>query len=114
MEGRLSATPVLLLDLAVVERRYAELTAAFPDTEIHYAVKANPEPAVLRRLTSQELLRCVRQLPPDQQECVVLRFLQGMSVAETATVMERNPGAVKALQHRALRRLAMLLPEGIG
>ena len=73
-----------------------------------------PEPTVLRRLTAQELLRCVRQLPPDQQECVVLRFLQGMSVAETATVMERNTGAVKALQHRALRRLAALLPEGIG
>lgn len=73
-----------------------------------------PEPAVLRRLTSQELLRCVRQLAPDQQECVVLRFLQGLSVAETAAAMERNTGAVKALQHRALRRLATLLPEGIG
>lgn len=73
-----------------------------------------PEPAVLRHLTAQELLRCVRKLPPDQQECVVLRFLQGLSVAETATVMERNTGAVKALQHRALRRLATLLPDGIG
>lgn len=72
-----------------------------------------PEPAVLRLLTSQELLRCVRQLPPDQQECVVLRFLQGLSVAETAVVMTRNAGAVKALQHRALRRLASLLPEGV-
>jgi RNA polymerase sigma-70 factor (ECF subfamily) len=72
-----------------------------------------PEPAVLRRLSAEELLRCVRQLPPDQQECVVLRFLQGLSVAETAAVMRRNTGAVKALQHRALRRLATLLPEGI-
>jgi RNA polymerase sigma-70 factor, ECF subfamily len=72
-----------------------------------------PEPAVLRRLSAEELLRCVRQLPPDQQECVVLRFLQGRSVAETATVMDRNAGAVKALQHRALRRLATLLPEGM-
>jgi RNA polymerase sigma-70 factor, ECF subfamily len=72
-----------------------------------------PEPAVLRRLSAEELLRCVRQLPPDQQECVVLRFLQGLSVAETATVMNRNSGAVKALQHRALRRLATLLPDGI-
>jgi RNA polymerase sigma-70 factor (ECF subfamily) len=70
-----------------------------------------PEPAVLRRLSAEELLRCVRQLPPDQQECVVLRFLQSMSVAETATAMDRNAGAVKALQHRALRRLATLLPE---
>jgi RNA polymerase sigma-70 factor (ECF subfamily) len=34
-------------------------------------------------------------------------------VAETATVMNRNSGAVKALQHRALRRLATLLPDGI-
>ncbi len=72
-----------------------------------------PEPAVLRRLSAEELLRCVRQLPPDQQECVVLRFLQGLSVAETATVMRRNAGAVMALQHRALRRLATLLPDGL-
>jgi RNA polymerase sigma-70 factor, ECF subfamily len=72
-----------------------------------------PEPAVLRRLSAEELLRCVRQLPPDQQECVVLRFLQGLSVTETATVMARNVGAVKALQHRALRRLAGSLPEGL-
>jgi RNA polymerase sigma-70 factor, ECF subfamily len=70
-----------------------------------------PESAVLRRLSAEELLRCVRQLPPDQQECVVLRFLQGLSVAETAAVMSRNVGAVKALQHRALRRLAGSLPE---
>jgi RNA polymerase sigma-70 factor, ECF subfamily len=72
-----------------------------------------PEPAVLRRISSEELLRCVRQLPPDQQECVVLRFLQGLSVAETAAVMNRNTGAVKALQHRALRRLHGLMPEGL-
>jgi len=42
-----------------------------------------------------------------------LRFLQGMSVAETAQAMDRNEGAVKALQHRAIRRLAQLLPEGL-
>ena len=41
------------------------------------------------------------------------RFLQGLSVAETAEAMERNAGAVKALQHRALRRLADLLPRGV-
>jgi RNA polymerase sigma-70 factor, ECF subfamily len=72
-----------------------------------------PEPAVLRRLSAEALLGCVRQLPPDQQECVVLRFLQGLSVAETAAVMTRNVGAVKALQHRALRRLAGSLPDGL-
>ena len=62
---------------------------------------------------TEELLRCVAKLNPDQQECITLRFLQGLSVAETAQIMDRNEGAVKALQHRAVRRLGQLLPEGV-
>jgi RNA polymerase sigma-70 factor, ECF subfamily len=72
-----------------------------------------PEQQVLDMATNEELLRCVRKLNADQQECITLRFLQGLSVAETATLMDRNEGAVKALQHRAVRRLAQLLPEGL-
>jgi RNA polymerase sigma-70 factor (ECF subfamily) len=55
----------------------------------------------------------VRQLSAEQRECVALRFLQGLSVAETAAAMGKKDGAVKALQHRAVRRLALLLPEGL-
>lgn len=72
-----------------------------------------PEQQVLEYATNEELLRCVRKLNADQQECIQLRFLQGLSVAETARMMDRNEGAVKALQHRAVRRLAQLLPEGL-
>jgi RNA polymerase sigma-70 factor, ECF subfamily len=72
-----------------------------------------PEQQVLDMATNEELLRCIRKLNADQQECISLRFLQGLSVAETATIMDRNEGAVKALQHRAVRRLAQLLPEGL-
>lgn len=72
-----------------------------------------PEQQVLDLATNEELLRCVRKLNADQQECIQLRFLQGLSVAETAQAMDRNEGAVKALQHRAVRRLAQLLPEGL-
>ncbi|AXX34047.1 putative RNA polymerase sigma factor [Actinosynnema pretiosum subsp. pretiosum] len=70
-----------------------------------------PEQEVLALATSEELLRCVRQLGDDQRECITLRFIQGLSVAETAAKMGRNEGAVKALQHRAVRRLAQLLPQ---
>jgi RNA polymerase sigma-70 factor, ECF subfamily len=72
-----------------------------------------PEPAVLRQVSNAELLRCVRKLAAEQQECIVLRFLQGMSVTETAQIMGKSEGAIKALQHRAVRRLAALLPEGL-
>jgi RNA polymerase sigma-70 factor (ECF subfamily) len=99
----------LVLDHVKSGRNRYEVVSGEP-LEAEFSTEG-PEPAVLRRLSAEELLRCVRQLPPDQQECVVLRFLQSMSVAETATAMDRNAGAVKALQHRALRRLASLLPE---
>lgn len=72
-----------------------------------------PEQQVLDGATHEELLRCVAKLNSDQKECIALRFLQGLSVAETARLMGRNEGAVKALQHRAVRRLAQLLPEGL-
>ncbi|MBA2309681.1 MAG: sigma-70 family RNA polymerase sigma factor [Pseudonocardiales bacterium] len=72
-----------------------------------------PEQQVVDGATHDELLRCVAKLNPDQQECIALRFLQGLSVAETARLMGRNEGAVKALQHRAVRRLGQLLPEGL-
>ena len=70
-----------------------------------------PEDAVVQLLTNAELVECLRRLGPEQQECLALRFLQGLSVAETAQVMGKREGAIKALQHRAVRRLAGLLPE---
>jgi RNA polymerase sigma-70 factor (ECF subfamily) len=46
-----------------------------------------------------------RRLNDDQRACLSLRFLEGMSVAQTAERMGRSEGAVKLLQHRAIRLL---------
>ena len=72
-----------------------------------------PEGAVLESLTNATLLEAVKRLNPEQQECVVLRFLQGLSVAETALAMGKNDGAIKALQYRAVRALGRMLPEDL-
>lgn len=74
--------------------------------------EGSPEAAVVEHITNIALLQAVKQLNPEQQECIVLRFLQGFSVAETAEAMGKNEGAIKALQYRAVRALARLLPEG--
>ncbi|WP_373696246.1 sigma-70 family RNA polymerase sigma factor [Actinomycetospora flava] len=91
-----------------LESSTAEVADVAPST-----FRAGPESEVIAGATHAELLRCVARLGDDQQECIALRFLQGLSVAETAEIMNRNEGAVKALQHRAVRRLAQLLPEGL-
>jgi RNA polymerase sigma-70 factor, ECF subfamily len=101
----------LVLDHVKSSRFRLEVTTAEVDDSGR--VEAGPEQQVLAGATRSALLECVRQLGDDQRECIVLRFLQGLSVAETAVVMARNEGAVKALQHRAVRRLAQLLPPDI-
>jgi RNA polymerase sigma-70 factor, ECF subfamily len=98
----------LVLDHVKSSRFRLEVTTAEVDDTGR--VEVGPEQQVLARATRSALLKCIRQLGDDQRECIVLRFLQGLSVAETAVVMSRNEGAVKALQHRAVRRLAQLLP----
>jgi RNA polymerase sigma-70 factor (TIGR02952 family) len=64
-------------------------------------------------LSNRVLLTAVHRLGSEQRECVVLRFLHGLSVSETALVMGKNSGAIKALQYRAVRSLARMLPEDL-
>jgi RNA polymerase sigma-70 factor (ECF subfamily) len=70
------------------------------------------EGSVLASLSNETLLIALKQLGAEQQECLVLRFLQGLSVSETALAMGKNEGAIKALQYRAVRALSRGLPEG--
>jgi RNA polymerase sigma-70 factor (ECF subfamily) len=72
-----------------------------------------PEGAVLASLTNEALLEALSELPTEQRECLVMRFLQGLSIAETAEVLGRSSGAVKQLQLRGVRNLARMLPDGI-
>ncbi len=87
-----------------------DVTTSVPTARL---TQDGPEDSVLEAMQNKVLLEAVKQLGPEQQECIVLRFLQGLSVAETAQVMGKNEGAIKALQYRAVRALGRLLPEGV-
>jgi RNA polymerase sigma factor (sigma-70 family) len=51
-------------------------------------------------------------LTDEQREVIVLRILADVSVEETATIVGKRPGAVRAIQYRALRRLRTALEQG--
>lgn len=71
--------------------------------------EGSPESAVVDHITNVALLSAVKQLNPEQQECIVLRFIEGLSLAETAQAMGRGVGAIKGLQFRAVRSIARLV-----
>ena len=97
----------IILDHVKSARNRLEITTA--DTVEGDQREPSPEAAVLDLLTSERLMAAVRLLGDEQRECVLLRFIQGFSVSETAAVMGKNDGAIKALQHRAVRKLAELV-----
>ena len=83
------------------------------DMSAHDDTTEGPEAEVLARLTRDVLLRALEELPDEQRDCLVMRFLQGLSISETASVLRRSDGAVKQLQLRGVRNLAKRLPEGV-
>lgn len=68
--------------------------------------RPTPEQALLRSVAYRELHGHIQRLPEDQATCVWLRFFAGLSVEQTARAMRRNNGALRALQYRAIRKLA--------
>jgi RNA polymerase sigma-70 factor (ECF subfamily) len=101
----------IVLDHVKSARHRLEITTA--DTIEGKESAPSPEAAVLEALSSSHLMNAVNQLGDEQRDCVMLRFMQGFSVSETAAVMGKNDGAIKALQHRAVRKLAELVGEDL-
>jgi RNA polymerase sigma-70 factor (ECF subfamily) len=58
-----------------------------------------------RVIDRQSLEPALARLTPEQRQAIELRFMAGMSVAETAAAMDRSDEAVKKLQARALTNL---------
>lgn len=57
------------------------------------------------RVEFESVMQKMELLNDQQREVLVLRFVEDLSIAETAEVMQKSEGAVKALQHRALESL---------
>ena len=53
----------------------------------------------------------VKHLTGEQQEVLVLRFVEDMSSREVANILGKNEGAIRALQFRALGRLRKILRD---
>lgn len=68
-----------------------------------------------RLLEDSEMGACIRQfidgLAPESRAVLVLHDLQGLGIAEIASILDASPGSVKIRVHRARRQLRTLLAE---
>lgn len=69
----------------------------------------SPSATVERRQAYRRLRGAISQLTPSQQQVILLRFGEGLKLAEVGQLMGKSEGAIKVLQHRAVKRLRKLL-----
>jgi RNA polymerase sigma factor (sigma-70 family) len=68
------------------------------------------EDVAIARVGDESALSLLDSLPPEQRDVMVLRIVSDLTVEQIATVLGKRPGAVKALQRRALERLRKNMP----
>jgi RNA polymerase sigma-70 factor (ECF subfamily) len=80
-----------------------------PDSFERPAPNADPAGLVALADELREVRRAIVEMPEDRRQVILLRFVDGLSTAEVAEVLDRSPGAVRVLLHRSLRDLAARL-----
>jgi RNA polymerase sigma-70 factor (ECF subfamily) len=70
------------------------------------AREPGPDSLAQQRLEAERLQAQMAALTDEQRTVIQLRFVEGYSLEECARLLGKTTGAIKALQHRALRQLA--------
>jgi RNA polymerase sigma-70 factor (ECF subfamily) len=68
-----------------------------------------PEDQVADQQDIESLARAVHRLGNEEQQVIILRFVEGFSHREVAQVIGKSEGASRVIQHRALEALAGLM-----
>jgi RNA polymerase sigma factor (sigma-70 family) len=71
----------------------------------------NVEDEAITALDDGRVAEMLASLTPEQRQVVTLRILGGFDVEQVAAIVGRRPGAVRALQHRALTQLRRALTD---
>jgi RNA polymerase sigma-70 factor (ECF subfamily) len=95
--------------------RQRQLPTAALEEWVPVTGEYGPEAQFMARAEVQQVRAALRQLPADHQEVLLLRFGQGLSLDQTADLMDKSISAVKSLQFRAVEALRKRLQavEGV-
>lgn len=61
------------------------------------------------KLDMEAVMTAVRSLKQQYQDVILLRFVEDLSIQESAAILQKTEGAVKVMQYRAMSELRKLL-----
>jgi RNA polymerase sigma-70 factor (ECF subfamily) len=99
----------------VVADYYRRKKPTIPMSPLEENEWASEQPTSLEQVIKAEeaaaLAAAITQLPEEQQQVIVLRFIEGRKHAEVAHIIGKSEGACRVIQHRALVALNQLLTD---
>jgi RNA polymerase sigma-70 factor (ECF subfamily) len=99
------------LDHARHHRRRSPPTTVPVEDLVGLAAVDDTAASAIEAVGTDEALRLIAALPPDQAEAVLLRAVVGLDAKTAAKVVGKRAGAVRSAAHRGLRTLAHQLEE---
>lgn len=99
---------------AVIDR-HRKNTPVFSLDDLTFDIPArdrSPEELTEARIESEVILEAIRELKEIEQEVLLMRFVEELNTKEVAQIVKKTEGAVKLIQHRALKNLAKILENG--
>ena len=73
--------------------------------------ETSPEKLVEAQFTQQEVRRAILQLPEDQQQVILMNFIEGFEYNEIAAALNKTEGNIRVITHRALKRMREILDK---
>ncbi|MGE7779866.1 RNA polymerase sigma factor SigX [Peribacillus sp. NPDC097264] len=70
-----------------------------------------PEEVAIMNDNVREIYRCLNRCTVNQKAVIILRYIQGMSISETAGVLNWSESKVKTTQHRALKAIKKMMDD---
>lgn len=69
----------------------------------------SPEKLAEDQFTQQEVRRAILQLPKDQQQVILMSFIEDFEYNEIAAALNKTEGNIRVIVHRALKRMREIL-----
>ncbi len=88
-----------------------------PDEDIDFdsltaKPEMNPEIITEERFTREEIRKAIRKLKGDQQQVILMRYIEDFSYSEIAAALGKTEGAVRVILHRGLVNLRSIIEKG--
>ncbi len=67
--------------------------------------------ALTHKFELQAIMRALKSLSDDQQDVIIMRYVDDLTPEETGEAMGKTAGAVRLIQHRAIKQLKKMIEE---